>query len=140
MLQVAGGGDQAGHLLRAEHHGQRAWHPHGLHAGHQFGLIERDLEEELQSGDRGIERHGRDAVVDQMQLVAPQVLDGGGVGRAPEECGELTDHADITGLGSGCELAHAHVVDHALAQRTDTLAGVSHGSAPVEERGGLPRT
>src|ERR1700692_3460717 len=47
---------------------------------------------------------------------------------------------DITGLRLRCELAHAHVVDHALAQRTDTRAGVSHGSAPVEERGGLPRT
>src|ERR1700724_1888373 len=66
-----------------------------------------------------------------MQLVAPQVLDGGCVGRAPEESGELTDHADITGLRLRCELAHAHVVDHALAQRTDILAGVSHGSAPV---------
>src|SRR6202022_3609938 len=75
-----------------------------------------------------------------MQLVAPQVLDSGGVGRAPEESGELTDHADITGLRVRCELAHAHVVDHVLAQRTDTLAGVGHGSAPVEERGGLPRT
>src|SRR6202140_4233037 len=75
-----------------------------------------------------------------MQLVAPQVLDGGGVGRAPEESGELTDHADIAGLRLRCELAHAHVVEHALAQRTDILAGVSHGSAPVEERGGLPRT
>ncbi|MDH6147446.1 hypothetical protein OKW46_001368 [Paraburkholderia sp. WSM4179] len=75
-----------------------------------------------------------------MQLVAPQVLDRGGVGPAPEKSGELTDHADITGLRLRCELAHAHVVDQALAQRTDILAGVSHGSAPVEERGGLPRT
>src|SRR5258705_93782 len=72
--------------------------------------------------------------------VAPQVLDGGCVGRAPEESGELTDHPDIAGLRLRCELAHAHVVDHVLAQRTDILAGVSHGSAPVEERGGLPRT
>jgi hypothetical protein len=77
-------------------------------------------------------------VVDQMQLIAPQVLDRGGAGRAPEESGELTDHADITGLRLRCELAYAHVVDQALAQRTDIPAGVSHGSVPVEERGGFP--
>src|SRR5260370_35015663 len=75
-----------------------------------------------------------------MQLVAPQVLDGSRVRRASEERGKLLDHSQITGSRLRRELAHAHVVDHALAQRTDTLAGVSHGSAPDEERGGLPRS
>ena len=86
--------------------------------------LPRTFDSNWASRDGGIQRHGRDAVVDQMQLVAPQVLNGGGVGRAPEESGELTDHADITGLRLRCELAHAHVVDHALVQRTDILAGV----------------
>src|SRR5260370_26566772 len=89
------------------------------------------------SGEGGHLGQGK---IRQMKLVAPQVLDGGGVGQAPEECGELTDNADITGLRLRCELAHAHVVDHALAQRTDTLAGVSHGAAPFQVRGGVPST
>src|SRR5438093_13488852 len=43
-------------------------------------------------------------------------------------------------LGLAVELAHAHVVDHALPQRGDGGREWAHGSAPVEERGGLPRS
>src|SRR5213594_1669009 len=43
-------------------------------------------------------------------------------------------------LGLAVELAHAHVVDHALPQRGDGGRQWAHGSAPVEERGGLPRS
>jgi hypothetical protein len=43
-------------------------------------------------------------------------------------------------LGLGGELAHPHVVDHALAQRTDGVSGRDHGWAPVGKRGGLPRS
>jgi hypothetical protein len=32
-------------------------------------------------------------VIDQMQLVASQILDGGGIGRSPEEGGEPADYA-----------------------------------------------
>src|SRR5437667_3351130 len=37
-------------------------------------------------------------------------------------------------------LAHTHVVDHALAQRRASASPCVHGSAPVDERGGLPRS
>jgi hypothetical protein len=77
--------------------------------------VERDLEEELQSGDRGVQRNGRRAVIDQVQLVASQVLDGGGIGRAPEKPGELAHDAQIVRLRLRCKLAHTHVVEHALA-------------------------
>jgi hypothetical protein len=40
---------------------------------------------------------------------------------------------DYTGLQF--ELAHAHVIDHALAQRGDGFRRWLHGPAPVEERG-----
>ena len=79
MLEVAGGNDQTAHFLAAEHNRQGARDTHRLHPGHQSGLIGRDREEELQPRDRRIERDRRGAVVDQVQLVAPQILDGGRV-------------------------------------------------------------
>ncbi|TCK88544.1 hypothetical protein B0G74_6772 [Paraburkholderia sp. BL9I2N2] len=58
-----------------------------------------------------------------MSKKSSQVLDGGGIGRAPEKPGELAHDAQIVGLRLGAKLAHAHVVDHALTQRADALAG-----------------
>jgi len=87
-----------------------------LHPDHQLGPVERDFEEELQAGDRVVQRHGRCAVVDQIELVAAQVLDGGRVRRAPEKTGELTHDVQVDVLRLGGKLAHAHIVDHALAQ------------------------
>ena len=122
MLQVARRGDQAGHLLTAQYHRQGARETHRLHLVHQFAVIERDLEEELQPGDRSIERDRRDAVIDQMQLVAPQILHAGAVGRAPKEAGKLAHRANVVALRLVGEFAHAHVVDHAPAQRRDALS------------------
>ena len=122
VLQVAGRSDQAGHFLAAQHHRQRLRNTHRAHLVHQFAVIERDLEEELQAGDRGIERDRRDSVIHQMQLIAPQILDTGGVGRAPEKPGKLAHRANVVALRLVRELAHAHVVDHAPAQRADALS------------------
>jgi hypothetical protein len=79
-------------------------------------------------------------VVDQVQLKAPQILDGGAIGRAPEEGGEPAHGADVGSLRLVAQLAHAHVVEHALAKRRDRANRSVHGPAPVDERGGLPRS
>jgi hypothetical protein len=79
-LEVRRCGDEPGYLIAAEHHRQRVRHAYGLHPGHQLSSAERDVEEELQSGEGGIERDGRGALIDQIQLEAAQILDGGGVG------------------------------------------------------------
>jgi hypothetical protein len=60
-------------------------------------------------------------VIDQVQLVAPQILDGGGVGRAPKEGSQLSYRANVLALGLVREFAHPHVVDHALPQRGDAV-------------------
>ena len=88
MLQVVRRRDQAGSLLPTQDHRQLVRDMHRGHLGHQLALVERDLAEELQPSDRGIERYRRGALIDQVQLVAPQILDGGGVGRAPKIRGE----------------------------------------------------
>jgi len=43
--------------------------------------IERHTEEELKSRDRGVERDGRSALIDEVQLEVTQILDRGGIGR-----------------------------------------------------------
>jgi hypothetical protein len=119
VLQVRRRGDEAGDLVTVEHYRQRSRHVHRLHLGHQRGAVERDVKEELQSGDRRVERDRRGAAIDHVQLEAAQVLNGGAVGRALEEDGQLAHRAQIASLCLGLELPHAHVVEHALAQRRD---------------------
>jgi len=85
-------------------------------------------------------RHRPGACVDQVKLEAPQVLDTGAVRRAAEEGGELANGANVALLRVLGHLAHAHVVDHAMAQRCTRASRGLHGSAPVDERGGLPRS
>ena len=79
-LQVGRGGDQACDLVAAEHHGQGAWHPHRLHLGHQLSTTKGDVEEELQSGEGGVDRDRRSALINQVQLKTSQLLNAGGVG------------------------------------------------------------
>ncbi len=57
--------------------------------------------------------------VDQVKLEAAQIFDVAVSGERPEEGGKLANGADVGGLRVGLELAHAHVVEHALAQRRD---------------------
>jgi len=61
-----------------------------------------------------------------MQLVVAQFLDAGSVRRSTEVFTKLPYRANVLGLRLLAELAHPHVFDHALAQRTDGLPGF-HG-------------
>jgi len=79
--------------------------------------IEGDLEEKLQSGNRGVEGNRRDATIHAVQLIAAQILGAGRVGRVAQESGEVPDGTDVSTLRLGGELAHPHVLDHALTQR-----------------------
>ncbi len=47
----------------------------------------------------------------------PQIFDCGCVGLASEEGSQLANGANVGVLSLVLQLAHAHVVDHALAQR-----------------------
>ena len=51
-----------------------------------------------------------------MQLIVPQMLQAELVGRSPVERTELRDRTDVCLLGARRQIAHRHVVDHALAQ------------------------
>jgi hypothetical protein len=121
VLHVPGRFDQARHLLAAQDDRQLVRHLHRGHLGHPFGVADRELEEELQCGDRRVERDRRDTLNNQVQLVAAQILVAGRVGRATQKCGQPPHGTDVCVLGLGRELAHPHVLDHALTQRTDGL-------------------
>jgi hypothetical protein len=71
--------------------------------------------------DRGVERTGRRAVVGRMQPAASQLLDGGGMDRAPEKPGELTHDAQTIALRFRGKLTHAHVLR--LRWRSGLTAG-----------------
>src|SRR5471032_1248722 len=94
-------------------------------------MIDRHVKEELQTGDGGVERDWRCALVYQVQLIAPQIFSAGRIGRAPKKHFEPTHGTDIVLLRLGRELAHAHVVDHPLAQRAGGTDLRFHGLAPV---------
>ena len=101
-------------------------------------LVERDVEEELQSGDGGVERDRRSAMINQVQLEVTQILDRGGIGWSAQITCQLANCTHITGLRVGCELAQPHVLQHPLTQRGNLSRGIVHGSAPVAIRGGMP--
>lgn len=54
-------------------------------------------------------------MIDEMKLIAPQILGPGRVRRAAEKRRELARIAEVLGLGLVRKLAHPHVLDHALA-------------------------
>ena len=100
-----------------------------LNLGHQLAPIERGVEEELQAGDRRVKRDRRGALLDQVQLEATQVLGARSVGRALKKDSELAYRTNIAGLRLGLELAHVHVLEHALTQRRDARSRSVHDAA-----------
>jgi hypothetical protein len=59
------------HLLGAQDDGQLAQDEHVLHLGHQIGLAQRDVEEELQFRDGRVDCHRAGAGVHEVQSEAP---------------------------------------------------------------------
>ena len=82
VLEVGRSGDQAADFLGAQDYGQFARHSHMRHLEHQLRPAQRDVEEELQPGDGGVDGDWAGAGVHQMQLEAAQILRAGGVRRA----------------------------------------------------------
>ena len=120
VLEVGDGPDQAGDFISTEHHRQRLRHAHRTRLGHQLPVAKRDAEEELQPGQRRIERDRRRALIDQMQLEQPKILGRGGVRRERLRIlGKPAYGPHVAGLRLGLELAQVHVLEHALTQRRD---------------------
>ena len=91
--------------------------------------VEGHGEEEAQRRNRAVDARRTHAGLRLMQLKTPKVLRRGGIRRAAEEGCERPDVPDIVVARLLDEVAHAHVFDHALAQRADGL--LAHLGAPV---------
>jgi hypothetical protein len=76
-------------------------------------MLECHLEEELQSGDRGVESDRGDATIRTMQLVAAQIFVRGRVRRAAEVSCELSALDDRSLCGSPFALGFGLCVPHA---------------------------
>ena len=114
-VRVRGYINQARDFLPAQHHGELARLVHGIHFRERLGTLQGHGEEKPQCGDRAVERRTGAAMLNQVQLVAAQILRRGGIGRAAEEAGEVDHREDIMALGLVREFAHPHVIEHALA-------------------------
>jgi hypothetical protein len=64
----------------------------------------------------------------QVQLEQADLVRRGRVGRALQVRGKPLAAADVASLRVRVELARAHVLDHALAQRADGIG--THGNSP----------
>src|SRR4029453_7914358 len=64
---------------------------------------------------------GRQTAGHKVEMIVPQMLDPELIGRSPVESAELRYRTDVSLLGAWRQIAHRHVVDHALAQRRDRL-------------------
>src|ERR1700692_2006040 len=71
-----------------------------------------------------------------MKLIAAQVFEARGIGRAAEESGEMLYPLHVVMLGLWRELAGRHVFDHALPQRAYGLIG--HGGCSCLDEGCEP--
>src|SRR5271167_2007689 len=71
---------------------------------------------------------GRETAGHQVQMKFPQMLDSEFVGRSQVEGTELRYRTNVCLVGAWRQIAHRHIVDHALAQRRDRLG---HRRAPV---------
>src|ERR1700721_3987185 len=98
MLEGAGTLDQAARLLAAQYHRQHTGDANVAHLSDQLGTLQRHLEEELESRDRGVERNRRDAPIHTVQLISAQILIPRRVRRAAQVSGEVPHGTNVAPL------------------------------------------
>jgi hypothetical protein len=69
---------------------------------------------------------GKQPVVPQMQLKAPDIVKRSCIRRSLEKRGKPLAGANVASLRTRAQLARVHVFDHALAQRGDTSVVISN--------------
>ena len=103
----------------AQHLGQLARVPDDHQRTRQIPPLQRHEEQEPQRRHRTVDRRRANTVLVLIKLESADLLRRRGVRRAPEECGEASDLANVVLLRMGAHAPHEHVVLHALAKRRD---------------------
>jgi len=119
ILEARCGSEQTPHLLGAEHQRDLLRLGNVLDLVGDLGSSQRHPEQEGYPSHRTVAGADAHALLGQMQLKEPDILGSRRVGRAPQERCQLLAAADVSFLGARGEIAQAHVLDHALAQRRD---------------------
>jgi len=115
VLDVRRRGEQPTDLFRAENNGEAARLAGRHELVGKIAALQRDLEEEPQSGGTGVDRRYRRPDRRQPQLIAMDILRGGLVGRPAKEIRKAFDVADIVVLSLGTKPADRHIIDQPLA-------------------------
>ena len=124
-LEIAGHGQQALGLVRADHQRDLLGFPDVVDLGGKVQPPERHAEQELEPGHDPVAIADAQSCVDQVQLEQPDIVGCGRIGRALQVCGKPLAAADVTLLRMRSELARAHILDHALAKWADGIG--THG-------------
>ena len=120
-LETAGDSQQALGLVRAHHQWNLLRLAEVIDLGGQIQSPQRHAEQEPQPGHDAVAGADAHAGLGQVQLETADILKGGRVRRPLEKRGEPLATADMTCLRARTELARVHVLDHALAQRADSI-------------------
>src|ERR1700751_5960005 len=96
--------------------------------GH-LGAVERHGKKKTQRRNRAVDARRTYASPGLMELKTAKILRDGLIRRTAQKRGESLDLADIIVARLFDEVAHPHVLDHALAQQADGF--LAHRGAPV---------
>jgi hypothetical protein len=129
VLRSGGGLQQPCDFFGAQDRRDFARLTHEGEVSRHLGSVEGYGEEEAQRRNRAVDARRTHAGLRLMQLKAAKVLRCRGIRRTSEEGCEGPDVPDIVVARLLDEVAHAHVFDHAPAQRADGL--LTHRGAPV---------
>src|ERR1017187_3762622 len=118
-LEAARDREQAPGLVLAYHQRNLLRLTEVINLGRKIQSPQRHAKQEPQPGHDAVAIADARARLGKMQLKPADVLRRGGVGRPLEKRGEPLAAADVAPLCARTELARVHVLDHALAQRTN---------------------
>ena len=120
-LEAAGDGQQAPRLILAHHQRDLLRLAEVIDLGRKVQSAQRHAEQEPQPGHDAVAVADARARLGQVQLEAADVLKCGRVGGLLHKRREPLAAADMASLRARTELARIHVLDHALAQRADSI-------------------
>ena len=109
--------EQPPDLFDAQHVRQLPGTTRQYQLARQVGPLQRHAEQEAQCRHRAVDDGLPGTMLALVNLKAPQIFSGRGVGRASDEACEGAYMADIVVLGPRAHAAHRHVVEHAPTQR-----------------------
>src|SRR6202047_2458478 len=120
-LEAAGDGQQAPRLVLAHHQRDLLRLADVIDLGGKIQSPQRHAEQEPQPGHDAVAIADAHANLGQVQLEAADVLECGRVGGQRDKRRDPLAAADMASLRARTELARIHVLDHALAQRADSI-------------------